>query len=81
MVFSCLSLTLILSSCTIVPDPDMKKAVSTTTQYPSSQTIGKAEVFQNGSRFILENEIISISYGEENNRLIALTVKNKEILF
>ena len=76
--FSILSLTFILSSCTIVPDPDINKGVSAPTQYPGTQTIGAAELTQKGNRFILENEVISISYGEENNRLIALTVENKE---
>jgi len=77
IAFSILSLTFILSSCTIVPDPDMEKGVAAPTQYPGSQTIGKAEITKNGNRFILENELISISYGEESQRLIALTVENK----
>jgi hypothetical protein len=56
----------------------MDEGITEPTRYPSPRVIHEAQLTQKGNRFILENELLSISYGQEDHKLIALTILNKE---
>ncbi len=73
---SLITTSLILSSCTIVPNNELEKSATKPTLYPSPIKVGKAQVEQSAGKMTLHNDVVSISYGEERGRLIALTVEN-----